>query len=54
MKLKVVRFSSQEDSTSGLLFLEEKNVIVKDGFVRESTNEISEGKEVTIEYINIG
>ena len=25
MKLKVLRFSSQEDSTSGLLFLDEKN-----------------------------
>ena len=64
----LIHTGNTDEHTAGCLLVgdsQENNVIVKDGFIGKSTNaykriypdisrEISEGKEVTIEYINIG
>ena len=55
MKLKVLRFSSQEDSTSGLLFLEKDNKLEFLYGIRRDLQEKfkSEGKQVRI-YVPYG
>ena len=64
----LIHTGNTDEHTAGCLLVgdsQENNVIVKDGFIGKSTNaykriypdistEISKGKEVTIEYINIG
>ena len=64
----LIHTGNTDEHTAGCLLVgdsQENNVIVKDGFIGKSTNAykriypdiskaISEGKEVTIEYINIG
>tara|TARA_R110000824_G_scaffold80958_3_gene203366 strand:+ start:700 stop:1167 length:468 start_codon:yes stop_codon:yes gene_type:complete len=64
----LIHTGNTDEHTAGCLLVgdsQENNVIVKDGFIGKSTSaykriypdisrEISEGKEVTIEYINIG
>jgi len=64
----LIHTGNSDEHTAGCLLVgdsQENNVIVKDGFIGKSTSAykriypdisraISEGKEVTIEYINIG
>tara|TARA_R110000764_G_scaffold66037_1_gene137863 strand:- start:12 stop:479 length:468 start_codon:yes stop_codon:yes gene_type:complete len=64
----LIHTGNTDEHTAGCLLVgdsQENNVIVKDGFIGKSTNAykriypdiskaINEGKEVTIEYINIG
>ena len=64
----LIHTGNTDEHTAGCLLVgdsQENNVIVKDGFIGKSTSAykriypdisraISEGKEVTIEYINIG
>jgi hypothetical protein len=64
----LIHTGNTDEHTAGCLLVgdsQENNVIVKDGFIGKSTNaykriypdisrSISKGKEVTIEYINIG